>query len=151
MAHSLGHFYWEYTLVSLANPLSHSSSLIDSSFGEIGEHPSALLSVIASRDTWWLYFAIDFTYFSWWLLPPRRLGAARIVERRKVLVSGSDHGDCEGFLTFPRWRAKKYSSVLHIVCGSLSCVGCATPDCELGVWCLLVYEPPSRCIAITGT
>ena len=34
--------------------------------------------------------------------PPRWLGAARIVERRLVIVSGSDHGDCEGFLTFPR-------------------------------------------------
>ena len=30
------------------------------------------------------------------------LGAARIVKRRLVIISGSDHGDCEGFLTFPR-------------------------------------------------
>ena len=35
---------------------------------------------------------------------PRRLGAARIVERRLVIVSGSDRGDCEGFLTFPRLK-----------------------------------------------
>ena len=41
----------------------------------------------------------------------RRLGAARIIERRVVIVSSSNHGDCEGFLTFPRWRAKRYSSV----------------------------------------
>ena len=32
---------------------------------------------------------------------PRRLGTARIVEQRKVLVSGLDRGGCEGFLTFP--------------------------------------------------
>ena len=27
---------------------------------------------------------------------------ARIIERRLVIVFGSDRGDCEGFLTFPR-------------------------------------------------
>ena len=45
---------------------------------------------------------------------PRWLGAARIVQRRKVLVFGSDCGDCEGFLTFPRQRAKRYSSKLLV-------------------------------------
>jgi hypothetical protein len=96
--------------------LSHSFYLIDSSFRENWEHPSALLWVIASRGTWWLCFAADFACYSWWLLPPRRLGAARIIERRKVLVSGSDRGDCEGFLTFPRRRAKRYSSRLLMAC-----------------------------------
>ena len=38
--------------------------------------------------------------------PPRWLGAARIVERRVVIVSGFDHGDCEGFLTFPGGESK---------------------------------------------
>ena len=33
-------------------------------------------------------------------------GAVRIVERRVVIVSGSDRGDCEGFLTFPRLEPK---------------------------------------------
>jgi hypothetical protein len=46
--------------------------------------------------------------------PPRWLGAARIIEWRKVIVSGSDHGDCEGFLTFPRWGGKRYSSELLV-------------------------------------
>jgi hypothetical protein len=69
---------------------------------------------------------------SWWLPPPRWLGAARIVERRKVLVAGSDHGDCEGFLTFSRWRAKMYYSRLLVACGSSSYVGCAAPNCGLG-------------------
>jgi hypothetical protein len=47
-----------------------------------------------------LCFAADFACFSCWLPPPRRLGAARIIERRKVLVFSSDRGDREGFLTF---------------------------------------------------
>jgi len=34
-------------------------------------------------------------------LTPRWLGAARIVKWRLVVVSGTDRGDCEGFLTFP--------------------------------------------------
>ena len=39
-----------------------------------------------------------------------------IVERRLVIVSGSNRGDCEGFLTFPRRRAKRYSSGLFVAC-----------------------------------
>jgi hypothetical protein len=72
-AHCLGCLYWEYNLVSLAIPLSHSSCLTDSSFGEIGEHPSALLWVIVSRGTWWLCFAVDFTCYSWYLPTTRWL------------------------------------------------------------------------------
>jgi len=33
-----------------------------------------------------------------------------------MIVSGSDRGDCEGFLTFPRWRANRYSSGLLVAC-----------------------------------
>jgi hypothetical protein len=135
---SLGSLSWPFLLrIHPSEPSafpSHSSCLIDSSFGEIGEHPSALLWVIVSRGTWWLCFIADFACYSWWLLTPRWLGAARIVERRKVIVSGSNRGDCEEFLTFTRRRAKRYSSGLLIVCGSSSCVGCAAPDCGLGVW-----------------
>jgi hypothetical protein len=64
---------------------------------------------------------------SWCLSPPRRFEAAWIVERRKVLVSGSDRGGCEGFLTFLRRRAKRYSSGMRVACVILSCVGCAAP------------------------
>ena len=85
-----------------------------------------------------------FACYSWWLPPPRRLGATRIIERRKMIVSGSDRGDCEGFLTFPRQRAKRYCSGLLIACGSPSCVGCAAPNCGFSVWCLLAREPPSE-------
>jgi hypothetical protein len=76
---------------------------------------------------------MDFACYSWWLPLPRRLGVVRIVERRVVLISGSDRGDCEGFLTFPRWRAKRYSSGLLMACGSSSCVDYAAPDCGLDV------------------
>ena len=107
--------------------------------------------VIASRGTWWLCFATGFARYSWSLLTPRWLGAARIIERRKVLVSGSDRGNCEGFLTFPRRRAKIYSSGLLMAYGSPSCVSCAAPDCGLGVWGLLAREPPSGWIATAGT
>ena len=84
--------------------------------------------VFASRGTWCSCFATGFTCYSWWLLPPRWLGVARIVERRVVIVSSSDRGDCEGFLTFLRRRAKRYSSgllvayvilVLCWLCGTL--------------------------------
>jgi hypothetical protein len=34
---------------------------------------------------------------------------------------------------------------------SSSCVGCATPDCGLGVWCLFAREPPSEWITTMGT
>jgi hypothetical protein len=50
-------------------------------------------------------------------LPPSRLlGAVRIVERRKVFVSGSDRGDCEEFLIFPRQSAKRYYIGLLVAC-----------------------------------
>ena len=34
----------------------------------------------------------------------------------EVIVSDSDRGDCEGFLTFPRRSAKRYSSKLLVAC-----------------------------------
>jgi hypothetical protein len=79
---------------------------------EIGRESKYIAWVIASRGTWCSCFAC----YSWWLLPPRRLSAARIVERRKVIVSSFDCGDCEGFLTFPWRRAKRYSSGLFMAC-----------------------------------
>ena len=50
-----------------------------------------------------------------------------------MIVFGSDRGDCEEFLTFPQRRVKRYSSGLLLAVGSSFCVGCAAPDCELGV------------------
>ena len=73
------------------------------------------------RGTWCSCFAAGFACYSWWLLPPRRLGAARIVERRVVIISGSDHGDCEGSCAFPSGEPKGNSSGLLM---SLSCLTC---------------------------
>jgi hypothetical protein len=85
------------------------------------------------------------------LPPPRWLGAARIIKRRKVIVSDFDRGDCEGFLTFPRWRAKRYSSGLFVACVILILCWLYGTSCGLGVWCLLAREPPSEWITTTGT
>jgi hypothetical protein len=65
----------------------------------------------ASRGTWWLCFAAEFACYSWSLPTPRWLGATRIVERRKVLVSDSNRGDCEGFLSLSHGRSRKTSLV----------------------------------------
>jgi hypothetical protein len=89
--------------------------------------------------------------YSWCLPTPRRHGDWWIIERRKVIVSGSDHCDCEGFLCLPRQSAKGNSSGSRVACGSSSCVGCAAPGCGLGMWCLLAREPPSEWITTTGT
>ena len=51
----------------------------------------------------------------------RRLGAARIVERRLVIVSGSDCGDCEGSCAFPGGALKGNSSGLLVSLSYLSC------------------------------
>jgi hypothetical protein len=65
------------------------------------ENPSALLECLhlealgVSVSMWVLLVALGGCPI------PRWLGVARIVERWKVLVSGSNHGDCEGFFTFP--------------------------------------------------
>jgi hypothetical protein len=70
-------------------------------------NPSALLECLYLEALDVRVSLRDLLCYSWWLPPSRRLGIARIVNRRKVIVSDSDRGDCEGFLTFPRWRTKK--------------------------------------------
>ena len=49
-----------------------------------------------------------------------------------LIVSGSDRGDCEGLLTFPRRRAKRYSSRLLVACVIL--ILCWLRDTLLRVW-----------------
>ena len=105
--------------------------------------------VIASRGTWCLFFAAGFACYSWWLPPPRRLGAAMIIERRAVIVSGSDLGDYEGFLTFPRWSTKRYSSGLFVAYVILILYWLCGTYWGFGVWCQLTREPPSEWIATT--
>ena len=41
----------------------------------------------------------------------RPLGAVRIIERRMVIVFGSDRGDCEWFLCLPHGRSRKATLV----------------------------------------
>jgi hypothetical protein len=78
-----------------------------------------LLSVVVSCGTSWAIWAGG-DLITLGVCP----GDWRIVERRKVIVSGFDRGDCEGFLTFSQRRAKRYSSGLLVACVSSSCVGC---------------------------
>ena len=54
-----------------------------------------------------LLLVVAATYMAW---------VARIIKQRVVIISGSDRGDCEVFLTFPRRRAKRYSSKLLVDC-----------------------------------
>ena len=82
----------------------------------LGENPSALLECLHLEALGVHVLLWDSLVYSWWLPPPRRLGAARIVEQRVVIVSGSDRGDYEGFFTFPQRRAKRYSSGLLMAC-----------------------------------
>ena len=97
------------------------SYLIDSSFGEIGEHPSALLGWLHLEALGDCVSAVDVSCYSWCLLPPRWLEAARIVERRLVIVSGFDHGDCEGSSAFPGGAPKGNSSGLFMSLSYLTC------------------------------
>jgi hypothetical protein len=81
----------------------------------LGENPCALLECLHLEELWCSCFTAGFACYSWWLPPPRRLGVARIIERRKVLVSSSNHSDCEGFLTFP--QAESQMVLYWIACG----------------------------------
>ena len=66
----------------------------------LGENPSALLKCL-HLEALGVRVSLQDSLVTLGGCPPRWLGAARIVERRLVIVSGSDRGDCEGFLTFP--------------------------------------------------
>ena len=94
---------------------------------------------------------MGFTCHSWWLPPPRTLGASRIIERMLVIVSGSDRGDCEGFLTFPGGEPKGTIVNCSWLVWSSSCIGCAAPYSGFDVWCQLAREPPSEWITTTET
>ena len=64
---------------------------------------------------------MGFTCYSWWLPPPRWLGAASIIERRLVIVSGSDRGDYEGSSAFSGREPKDNSSGLLVSLSYLTC------------------------------
>ena len=63
----------------------------------LGENPSALLECLHLEVLGVRVLLRDsLVTLGGWLPPPRWLGAVRIVERRLVIVFGSDRGDCEG-------------------------------------------------------
>ena len=68
-----------------------------------------------------------------------------------VIVSSSDRGDCEGFLTFSQRRAKRYSSGLLVACVILILCWLWGPYWGFGMWSQLAREPPSEWIATTRT
>ena len=80
----------------------------------LGENPSVLLECLHLEALGVRVLAAGFACYSWWLPPPRWLGAARIVERRLVIVFGSDRGYWEGYCAFPDGAPKDNSSGLLI-------------------------------------
>ena len=77
------------------------------------------------------------------------LGAVRIIEWRKLIVSSSDHGDCEGSWPFPSGEPKGTLVDCSWLVWSSSCVSYAAPYWGFGVWSQLAREPPSEWIATT--
>ena len=142
---------WIFSSSAPEPTYSHSITSLFDHLCEIRRASKCIAWVVASSGTWWSCFAARFACYSWSLLTPRRFGAVRIIERRLEVVFGSDRGDCEGFLTFLRRRAKRYSSrllvayVIFILCwlrGTLV---------RVGVWGHFAREPPSECVAIIRT
>jgi hypothetical protein len=121
--------------------LPRSSCLIDSSFGEIGEHPSALLEwlhLVALRDCVSLWISLV------------TLGVYQHLdglEQRGLLTEGGVclwlwSVDCEGLLCLPHWRSWKATLVDWAwLVWSSSCLGCAAPK-WVSMCCLLALEPP---------
>jgi hypothetical protein len=110
----------------------------------LGVIPRAFAWVIASSDTWgslWLQSSC----YSWWLPPPRRLGAAVEVQHMLVIVRGRLRWSCDGYCTFlgeaPQGSSSKLlMSLSYLTCGSVLAVS--------NMWMrfvqhLLATEPPS--------
>jgi hypothetical protein len=115
---------------------------------ELGVIQSAFVWVITSSG------GIDllrFSCYSWCLPTPRRLGAAEECWQELVIVLVHLPVIVRGSCAF-LGRAPKATLVdCAWLVWSPSCVGCAAPDCGLGLWCLLAYEPLSGWIATIGT
>jgi hypothetical protein len=148
LAHSLGLLHWHSNLVSLSKALTLISIIDSSSFMRLEVNPSAFLEWLHLKALGDCVLLQDSLVSLGGCRAPRPLGAARIVERRKVLVFGSDRGDCEGFLTFLRRSAKRYSSGLLVACVILIlCWLCGTR-----LWVRRVMpKPASEWITTTGT
>ena len=96
-------------------------------------------------------FCCGFTCYSWWLPPPRQLGAARIVERRWWLSPAPIVVIVRGSWPFPGGAPKRTLVNCLWLVWSSSYVGCAAPYWGFGEWCQSAREPPSEWIATTRT
>ena len=89
-------------------------SIID--FFEIGSKSKCIAWVIASRDTWYSCFTMGFAYCSWWLPPPRWLGAAEEDWHELVIIRGHLWW-LRGFVPSPaeRWKVTLVDCSCHWV------------------------------------
>jgi hypothetical protein len=90
--------------------------------------------------------------YSWWLPPPRWLGAAEESWHELVIVHGHLPVICEGFLgLFPGGAPK----VALVNCSwswvPSSCVGSCRAQVLGKAWCLLAHKPPSEPAFTMGT
>jgi hypothetical protein len=130
---------------------SHSSLSLIHRLCEIGRESKCIAWVIASRSTWCLCFAVYFACYSWWLPPPRWLGAARIIERRKMLSSAPIVVIVRGSWSFPSGEPKVTLVDCSWLVWSSSCVDCVSPYWGFRMWCQLAREPPSEWITTMRT
>ena len=105
--------------------------------------------MFASRGTWCSCFAAGFSCYSWWLPPPRRLGAARIVEWRWWLSLAPILVIVRRSWPFPGGEPKGTLVDCSWLVWSSSCVGCTAPYWGFGMWCQLAHEPSSEWITTT--
>jgi hypothetical protein len=123
--------------------------------------PSVFTWEIASSGTWgslWLQSSC----YSWWLPPPRRLGAARRCWQELVIVLGHLRWSCEGCCAFPDGAPKVTlvdcschgaTSLAVGSCGALGELGCGLPishrtmrcrSTQRGLVCRQAREPQEK-------
>jgi hypothetical protein len=150
LAYSIGHFYWEYILVSIAISLTHPTWLI---------HHLVRIESIQVYCFEWLHLEALGDCVSLWISLVT-LGGCHHLDGL-VQWGSSSRGRClslalivvivRGSWPFLGGELKDTLVDCSWLVWSSSCVGCATLDYGLGMWCLLAREPPSEWIAITGT
>jgi hypothetical protein len=122
LAHTLGHLIIDTSLWAKPN-LSHSFSSLVVHPSELGVIQSAFAWVISSSGTWGS-FLLRVSCYSWWLPPPRLLGAAEELWHELVIIRGHSRLWLWGVLgLIPRWSTKRHSSGMLVTCVPSSCVG----------------------------
>jgi hypothetical protein len=123
--------------------------------------PSAFAWEIASSGTWGSFW-LRSSYYSWWLPPPRWLGAAQRLWQELVIVLDHLRWSCEGCCAFPGGAPKAtlvdYSyhwatSLAVGSCGALGELGCRLPisrwttrcrSTQRGLACRQAREPRGK-------